>query len=39
MQVSLYMIIWEGSGSVEECLTQDLGSAGSSFTGVTVLCP
>ena len=24
---------------MEECLTRDRGAAGSSFTGVTVLCP
>ena len=30
---------WERSGSVVECLTQDPGAAGSSLTGVTVLCP
>ena len=29
---------WEGSGSVIECLTQDLGAAGSSLTRVTALC-
>ena len=29
----------ERSGSVVECLTQDRGAAGSSFTGVTALCP
>ena len=29
----------EHSGSVVECLTQDLGAAGSSLTGVTGLCP
>ena len=28
----------EHSGSVEECLTRDQGDAGSSLTGVTVLC-
>ena len=32
-------IYWEHSGSVIECLTQDRGAAGSSLTGVTVLCP
>ena len=31
--------IWERSGSVVECLTRDRGAAGSSLTGVTVLCP
>ena len=31
---------WECSGSVVvECLTGDQGAAGSSLTGVTVLCP
>ena len=30
---------WEHSGSVVECLTQDKGAAGSSLTGITVLCP
>ena len=29
----------ERSGSVVECLTRDLRAAGSSLTGVTVLCP
>ena len=29
----------ERSGSVVECLTRDLGAAGWSLTGVTVLCP
>ena len=29
----------EHSGSVVECLTGDRGAAGSSLTGVTVLCP
>ena len=29
----------EHSGSVVECLTLDLGAAGLSLTGVTVLCP
>ena len=29
----------ERSGSVVECLTRDRGAAGSSLTGVTVLCP
>ena len=29
----------EHSGSVVERLTQDQGAAGSSLTGVTVLCP
>ena len=30
---------WERSGSVVECLTRDRRAAGSSLTGVTVLCP
>ena len=30
--------LWERSGSVVECLTRDRGAAGSSLTGVTVLC-
>ena len=30
---------WERSGSVVECLTQDGGTADSSLTGVTALCP
>ena len=29
----------EHSRSVVECLTRDRGAAGSSLTGVTVLCP
>ena len=29
----------EGSGSVVECLTRDRAAAGSSLTGITVLCP
>ena len=29
----------EHSGSLVECLTRDRGAAGSSFTGVTALCP
>ena len=37
VQASLH--IWECSGSVVECLTRDQGDAGSSLTGVTVLCP
>ena len=28
-----------GGSAVAECLTQDLGAAGSSLTGFTVLCP
>ena len=31
--------IWERSDSVAECLSRDRGAAGSSLTGVTVLCP
>ena len=31
--------LWERSGSVVECLTRDRRAAGSSLTGVTVLCP
>ena len=31
--------IRERSGSVVECLNRDRGAAGSSLTGVTVLCP
>ena len=30
---------WERSGLVVRCLTRDRGAAGSSLTGVTVLCP
>ena len=33
------MYSWECSGSVVECLTWDWRAAGSSLTGVTVLCP
>ena len=29
----------ERSGSVVECLTRDRGAAGSSLTGVAVMCP
>ena len=32
-------LLWERSGSVVECLTQDRGAAGSSLTGVTALSP
>ena len=35
--ITLYTA-WERSGSVVECLTRDRGAAGSSLTGVTVLC-
>ena len=31
--------LWERSGSVVECLTQDRRAVGSSLTGVTALCP
>ena len=30
---------WKRSGSVVKCLTRDRGTAGSSLTDVTVLCP
>ena len=30
-------VMWERSGSVVECLTQDRGAAGSSLTGVFAL--
>ena len=30
---------WERSGSVVECLTRNWRAAGSSLTGITVLCP
>ena len=33
------MILWERSGLVVECLTQDRRAAGSSLTGVTAICP
>ena len=36
---SLFTCVRERSGSVVECLTRDRGAAGSSLTGVTVLCP
>ena len=39
LQVKLTVIVWECSGSVVECLTQDQGAAGLSLTGVTALCP
>ena len=32
-------LLRERSGSVVECLTRDRRAAGSSLTGVTVLCP
>ena len=38
-QLTLYILTWECSGSVVECLTLDRGTAGSSLTGITVLCP
>ena len=31
--------IWEHSGSVVECSTQDRGAVGSSLTDITMLCP
>ena len=34
-----YTLTGEHSGSVVECLTRDQGAAGSSLTGVAVLCP
>ena len=37
--LNLYVALRESSGSVVECLTRDRGAAGSSLTGVTVLCP
>ena len=33
------MALWERSGLVVESLTGDRGTAGSSLTGVTALCP
>ena len=33
------LLVRERSGSVVECLTRDRRAAGSSLTGVTVLCP
>ena len=39
IQVRQPLEIWEHSGSVVECLTQDWGAAGSSLIGATVLCP
>ena len=38
-QLRLLAPSWERSGSVVECLTRARGAAGSSLTGVTVLCP
>ena len=35
----IYPLLREHSGSVIECLTRDRGAAGSSLTGITVLCP
>ena len=32
------MLLWERSGSVVACLTQDRRATGSSLTGVTALC-
>ena len=37
--LELWIIFWERSGSVVECLTRDRSAAGSSPTSVTVLCP
>ena len=41
--VAMYFKFWfldqQISGSVVECLTQDIGVVGSSLTGGTVLCP
>ena len=37
--ILLQFNIPDRSDSVVECLTRDLGAAGSSHTGVTVLCP
>ena len=34
-----YLVGWERSGSVVECLTRDRRAAGSILTGVTSLCP
>ena len=39
MQNVFKIIHGERSGLVVECLTRDRGSAGSSLTGVTALCP
>ena len=36
---SVSFLYWERSSTVVECLTQDRGVAGLSFTGVTGLCP
>ena len=36
---SLQLLDREHSGSAVECLTRDRRAAGSSLTGVTVLCP
>ena len=33
----IILLLWERSGSVVECLTQDRGAAGSSLNGVTEL--
>ena len=35
-QIVLTLCLWERTGSVVECLTQDLGAVGSSLTGVAV---
>ena len=37
--VNITEFLMEHSGSVVECLTRDRGAAGSSLTGVSVLCP
>ena len=34
-----HCFLWECSGSVVECLTQDQGAPGLSLIGVTALCP
>ena len=34
-----HFFLWEHSGSVVECLTQERGAAGLSLTGLTALCP
>ena len=39
IQVGQLSDIWECSGSVVECLSQDQGAAGLSLTGITALCP
>ena len=37
--ICIHIYTREHSGSVVECLTRDRGTAGSSLTNVTVLCP